>query len=170
MAIRSDSFSSVDEVRGYTRHLLDGHPTFDTLTRPTLTEVEKFIDRASALLNNCISAKGFTPSTIYANSTAKLACDDWVTQQATRYVELTQPGAGYEGGEGNKSRAFNMQDLACDFISALEPGWVNAGITQSISLSRGLQYTGLDVQSNRDDPTDDTKEQPLFSRRNFDNK
>jgi hypothetical protein len=169
MTIRSDSFSSVAEVVGFTRHLLDGQTSFNSTTKPTVTEVEKFIDRASSLINNCIRSKGFTPSVIYANSTAKLSCDDWVTMRAVEYTELTKRGTGYSTDEGSRTKAFSTMGDACEFVDMLVPGWINAGITQSIPLSRGLQFTGETVQSDRADPSDSSKEQPLFTRKGFDN-
>lgn len=168
MAIRSDSFSSVAEVVGYTRHLLDGHSTFDTSTRPTLTEVEKFIDRSSALLNVALAAAGFQPSAIYANAVAKLACDDWVTTRAVKYVELTQRGTGYNADEGSRTAAF--ENDTADFIAMMTVGFVNMGIEKSYaSTSDGLQFTGMEVQGTRADVSDATKEQSLFTRKAFDN-
>lgn len=170
MTIRGDSFSSVDEVKSYTRHLLDGQSTFNSTTRPTLTDVEKFIDRASGVLNVAIAAEGFSPSAIYGNSTAKLACDDWVTQKAVKYTELTQRGTGYNANEGSRTAAFSMEKSAREFISSMMPGLALLGISQSNQMSEGLAYTGLDAQGQRDDPNNSTREQPFFSRRNFDNK
>ncbi len=168
MAIRSDSYSSVDEVKGYTRHLLDGQSTFTTTTRPTLTEVEKFIDRSSALLNVALSAAGFTPAAIYANAVAKLACDDWVTMRAVKYVELTQRGTGYNADEGSRTAAFK-NDTA-EFIEMMSDGFANLGIAQSAgNTSAGLSFTAMTVESQRDDPSDTSLAQPLITRKGFDN-
>lgn len=165
MAIRSDSFASVDEVLSFTRHLLDGHTTFGVDTRPTLTEIEKFIDRASALLNVAIAKAGFTPSSIYGNAVAKLACDDWVTQQAVKYVLYTQRNTGIFS---DKDEVFTMGN-ATEFINDLLLGFSNLGIGQSNPSAEGLIFTGMTEQSQRNDPSDTTKEQPLFTRRKFDN-
>lgn len=168
MAIRADSYSSVSEVRSYTRHLLDGHDTFDSATRPTLTDVEKFIDRSSGLLNLALSASGFAPSAVYANSTAKLACDDWVTTRTAKYVELTQRGTGYNADEGSRTAAF--ENDAGEFVEMLADGLSNLGIAQSVgNTAQGLQFTGTTVESERDDPADTSKAQPLFTRKGFDN-
>ena len=48
MAIRSDSYSSIAGIVSGTRHLLDGQTTFNSTTIPTVTEVEVFVDEASA--------------------------------------------------------------------------------------------------------------------------
>jgi len=168
MAIRSDSYGSTDEVRAYTRHLLDGAVDFSASTRPTLTEVEKFIDRASGILNSCILGAGFAPANIAANSTAKLPCDDWVVTRAARMTELTQRGTGYDGSEGSRLAGFDtMTKDACNFVDAMSEGWKQLGITVSKATSEGLAFTALDEHSQRSDPDDTTREQPAFRRRQF---
>lgn len=170
MTIRADSFSSVAEVVAYTRHLLDGQSTFNSTTRPTGTEVEKFIDRASGVLNVAIAQAGFAPSAIYANTTAKLMCDDFVTARATEYVELTQRGTGYSDQEGDRHSSFrNMTKSANDFISMNSQGFIRLGVSQAYKFSDGLAFTGLDAQENRADPEDTSIEQPVFGRHQWDN-
>lgn len=170
MTIRADSFSSVAEVVAYTRHLLDGQPTFNSATRPTGTEVEKFIDRASGVLNVAIAQAGFSPATLYANSTAKLMCDDFVTARATEYVELTQRGTGYSDKEGNRHSSFrNMTKSANDFINMNSQGFIRLGVSQTYKLSDGLAFTGLDAQKDRSDRDDTGIEQPVFDRHQWDN-
>lgn len=168
MAIRADSYSSVDEVIAFTRHLLDGQLSFNTTTRPTLANVEKFIDRASACINIALYSEGFTPAAVYANAVAKLTCDDWVTSMATKYVELTQRGTGYNANEGSRTAAFTLQEDAHEFVCANALGFQRAGVTRTIQLSAGLEFTGLTVQDQRDDPDDTTKEQPFAMRKQWD--
>ncbi len=169
MAIRGDSFSSAVEVTAYTKHLLDGQSAFNSTTRPTATELEKFIDRASGVLNVALAGEGFAPSAVYANSTAKLSCDDWVTMKATKYVELTQRGTGYNTEEGSRTAAFSMTEDAQEFADVNAIGFIQLSITQGTKLSDGLAFTGLDKQSNRADRTDTSLEQPYAERDQFDN-
>ena len=168
MAIRSDSYSSTAEVKAFTRHLLDGQTAFNSTTRPRLTELEKFIDRASGGLNLALSTYGFNPAHIYVNSTAKLACDDFVTNKAVRYVELTQRGTGYSEQDGSRIAGFGNSD-SFEFVKKMSVGFVNLGVVQNVKKSDGLQFTGMTRQGLRADPTDTTKEQPFASRRQFDN-
>ena len=169
MAIRSDSYGSVADVTAYTRHLLDGQSAFNSTTRPTVTEVEGFIDRASGVLNNCILGAGFSPSDISSNSTAVLALDEWVVTRAARMVELTQRGTGYDGSEGSRLAGFDsMIDEACEYVSKMTAGWKEQGITVSKPTSEGLEFTGLDEHDQRADPDDSTREQPKFRRGKFD--
>lgn len=169
MAIRADSFSSTSEVKAFTRHLLDGWGAFNTTTRPSATELEKFIDRASGVLNVAIARAGFTPSVVRANTTAKLSCDDWVTNNATRYVELTQRGTGYSESDGSRTASFNLQKSASEFIDVNSLGFVRLGITQAKQKSDGLSFTGLTAQADRADPDDTSLEQPFAIRRQWDN-
>lgn len=169
MSIRSDSYSSVAEVTAYVRPLLDGQSSFNSTTRPTLTELEKFIDRASAHLNVALSCSGFAPASVYANSTAKLTLDDWVTLRAAQYVELTHRGVGYDEEGSGRSLLLSMSEEAEKFIEQFAQGLVNLGIERSVRLSDGLIYTGLDAQDNRSDASDTSVEQPLFKRRMFEN-
>jgi len=170
MAIRTDSFSSANEVTAFTRHLLAGQSAYNSTTRPTLTEVEKFIDRASGVLNAAIAREGFAPSAVYANSTAKLACDDYVAQEAAKQVEMTQRGVGYSSQEGSRVSAFNMKrKSAYEFISEQKLGFIRLGIAQNYKVSDGLAFTGLDAQDERSDPDDTALEQPKFVRSQWDN-
>lgn len=167
MAIRSDSYSSTGEVTAYTAHLLDGQSAFNSTTRPTGTQLEKFIDRASGILNVALRGCGLTvPIT---NSTAKLACDDWVTNQSAAYVELTQRGAGFDGTENTRPGSFlNLNKSAQEFCEEMGPGFRRLGVTQSEKISDGLQFTGLDARDERSDPDDTDIRQPFFERGKWD--
>lgn len=169
MTIRGDSYSSTTEVLAMTRYLLAGQSAFNSTTKPTATEVEKFIDRASGILNVALTKAGFTAANIRANSTAKLTCDDWVTARATEYVELTKRGTGFNEAEGNRYIGFrNMHKSADDFASANSLGFKRLGITATFKASDGLAFTGLTAQADRLDPSDNTLEQPFFRRGQFD--
>jgi hypothetical protein len=167
MTIRSDSYSSTTEVRAYTNHLLDGQSTYNSTTRPTLPNLERFIDRASGLLNVALTGEGLT--TPISNSTAKLACSDWVTDWATAFVELTQRGAGWGDDENNRAGGFTkLAGSAKQFAKDNRLGFVRLGVPVAYSLASGLSFTGLDAQSLRSDPTDSTLAQPFFTRHDFD--
>lgn len=105
---------------------------------------------------------------MYANSTAKLACDDWVTQKAVKYVELTQRGTGYSADEGSRTAAFEMKEDAYAFAGSMALGFVRLGISQGQKMSGGLAYTGLDAQHVRTDPDNSALEQPKFKRGQWD--
>lgn len=169
MTLRADSYSSTSEVKAYTRHLLGGQSAYNSTTRPTATELERFIDRASGLINAALRGAGLSDSSLRSNSTAKLACDDWVTNRATAYVELTQRGEGFSGQEGSRHGAFiNLLSGADEFVKSNYLGWARLGVTVSNKVSDGLQFTGLTAKADRTDPSDTSLEQPLFERGLFD--
>lgn len=171
MATRPDSYSSADEVTAFTRHLLNGQVSFNSTTRPTGTELEKFIDRASGVLNLALAQAGFHPSDVYNNSTAKLACDDWTTTRAAEYAELTQRGSGFSDAEGSRTASFaNLVKSAEQFTQLNRLGFVRLGVEQTYKLSDGLAFTGMDAQKDRPDPQDTSMEQPFAQRKQFDNK
>ena len=166
MAIRADSYGSVDEILAFTRHLLDGQEEYNQHTRPRLAEVEKFIDRASGILNTTLEANGITSPV--TNSTAKLAMDDWVVARAVEYAELTQRGAGYSDAEGSRINAFrSLNNSALDFVTSVLPGLKNLGVTVGYASSNGLAFTGMTAPDDRLDPDDSTLAQPKFKRGMF---
>jgi hypothetical protein len=163
MGIRGDSYSSIEEVTALTRHLLDGQSGFDGNTRPGLVDLEKFIDRASGLLNNAILAEGFTPATVSANSTAKLPLDDWATHRAAMYAELSRRGAGYSEMELTRTGMFkSLTDDAQDYIAGLVPAWKRLGLTVADPAHQGLAFTGMDAYDERSDPDNTNRRQPRF--------
>lgn len=167
MALRGDSYGSVTEVLAFTRHLLDGQTNFNGTTRPTLTEVERMLDRASGALNLALSQRGFT--TPVTNSTAKLTLSDWTVARATEYVELTQRGVGYSDAEGNRASYFkNLTKSADGLVTGFELGLKRLGAGVSHKRSAGLSFTGQDVQADRVDPDDTALAQPFASRGQFD--
>ena len=168
MAIRGDSYGSVAEVLPLTRIATDEQTTFNSTTIPTLTEVEKFIDRASGILNGALNNAGFT--TPVTNTTAKLALDEWAVRHASMFVEYTQHGLPFGGGESDRYDAlWNLETAAQDFVDANSLGWKRLGVTVSHKKSEGLMFTGLDIQSDRTDPDDTSLEQPKFKRGQWDN-
>lgn len=166
MALRSDSYGTVNEVRALTRHLLDGQIQFNDSTRPTLTDVETIIDRVSGVLNAALAGEGFaTPIT---NSTAVLACADWVVMQSAKQVELTQRGTGWNAGEGSRTAAFELAGTAAEWARGVAQAFVNMGISETNPMHQGLMFTALLKHSERTDPDSTTYEQPKFRRGQFD--
>jgi len=166
--LRADSYSSTGEVVAFARHLLDGQSTFNSTTRPTGNDVITFLNRASGVINGALAQRGFKPTSVIANSTAKLMVDDWVTMQAVKYVELTQRSTGYSDQQGSRIGAFNgLYKSAADFVEQNKLGLQRIGVVQTYKLSDGLQFTGLTSQENRTDPSDDSLAQPFFVRNQF---
>lgn len=167
MTIRADSYSSTGEVKAFTRHLLDGQSGFNSTTRPTATELEKFIDRASGALNVALAKQGL--STPIANTTAKLLCDDWVAAKSVQLVELTQRGEGFSGEAGSRVGAFSGLYKEADAFAEMHTlGFKRLGVGVDHPRHEGLAFTGLIAREDRGDPSDSALAQPAFRRGQFD--
>lgn len=157
------SYSSTDEVLAFTRHLLNGQPSFNEDTVPTLADVEGFIAKTSAILDAALAGEGFTVPVTQA--TAVLVCDDWVTARVVERVELTQRGVGYSDGEGTRAASFrNLTSVAQKFAQENRKGFIKLGVPVTVSLAAGLQFTGLQAAEDRADPQNSALEQPKFKR------
>ena len=166
MTLRADSYGSVAEVLTYSRYIRDGQSTFNSTTRPTLTEVEKFIDRASSVLNLALAKHGFTVPV--SNSTAKLTLDDWVVAKAAEMIELTQPGASFSDKPNDRANMFRrMSGQAENFVTDNARGFKFLGAGVSHKASEGLVFTGETAQIDRSDPDDTSLPQPMFRRHQF---
>lgn len=167
MTLDTDSYSSIDEVVALVRHLLDGSTSFTHTTRPKLVEVENFINYASSVLNSSLAKYGFT--TPVTQTTVVLALDGWVSGKAAAWCEATQRGAGFSD-DGNE-RATVLSNLVGDantFVEMMAQGWIELGAAYSSNVGAGVSFTAMDKHSERSDPTNTTREQPLFIRRQFD--
>lgn len=169
MSIRADSYGSLAEVSAFFTHNLDGEATLNSTTVPTGTQVEKFIDRTSGILNVAIVGAGLSDSSLRSNSTAKLACDDWVVARASEYAEATRSGVGFTTETGTRVIALrNLSKSAREFVMDNAKAWKFQGVTQPHRSGEGLSFTGLDAYDQRDDPDDSTLRQPRFERGKFD--
>lgn len=166
MAIGANSYGTMPEVVALARIYLQGESTFNVNTIPTGTDVEKFIDRTSGVLNLALSTAGFAIPVTQA--TAKLACDDWVVGMAAAYIELSQPYTGENPNKNSRSLLANLSKDAVKFVEANQAGFANLGVTQTANDATGLIFTGLTVEADRSDPTDSSLAQPKFGRGQFD--
>lgn len=160
------NYSSTSEVKAFTRHLLDGQTAFNSTTRPTGTELSRFLDRISGILDMTMLKHGFAAPV--TNTTAKYALDDWATMRGAAYVELTQRGAGFNSGENSRESVFlNLSKQADEFVLGMRLALVRAGVTVSHGMGEALQFTGLTAVEDRADPDDTSLAQPLFTRHQF---
>jgi hypothetical protein len=167
MALNANSYGSVAEVTALTRLYLQGQSAFNSTTRPTLTEVEAFIDKASGVLNLALASKGVgVPVT---QTDARFACAGWVVSLAAAWVELSQPTAA--GGDEENPRALliaRLGERAAEFVAGNAAGFAHLGASQSAAGSNALIFTGAAAQTDRADPGDTSLEQPKFTRGQFD--
>lgn len=143
------------------RYTADG--SFTSATRPTLTAVEKFIDRISAMVNVLLAEEGFTIPV--SQSDAKLAIDEFVVAQATQLAHAANGAGPYApGSEELRNGRTPFQIItqeAVNFFSKHADGLEQLGATRTRSLTNGLACRTVD------DAGDDI--QPMFQRKQFGN-
>lgn len=142
MALRPDSYGSVDGVMALTRHLLDGAARFSSLTRPTLAEVEGFLNRWSAMLNVALINREVAVPV--SDAVVRLTCDQWVIRQAAAEVELTQRGVGFSEAEDSRASALRPESLD-RFAESVASALRQLGAITTGRASSGLSYTGTSV-------------------------
>ena len=161
MTIGGNSYGSVAEVQALTaRYLSSG--AFTTATRPTLAQVETWIDNASATLNVMLAKAGF--SIPIADTDAKAACGQIVVE-----VVVDMCHAANSTGRFFTERALEKglspmkvlrQDMA-DWVEAMAAGLELLGATRTYSALSGIAYRDTD---NSGDATF-----PIFQRESFGN-
>jgi len=163
-------YSSTAEVVAIVRYLMSDEVEFNADTIPTLVEVGAMQTRISNVLNMAFSSEGFAVpiNTTNANSTAKSACDHFVVNEVAQMIEIAHPSRTFSGEESRVSNTMTLVKRAQEFVELQAYGLKVIGATQARKTSDGLIYTGLDKKSQRSDPDDNTREQPKFTRDQFD--
>ncbi len=162
MAIGANSYGSVAEVAAMTgRYLIGG--TFTTATRPTLAQVEKFIDNASSTLNVMLAKAGFTVPITQAD--AKAACGEIVVECVVDMCHAAN-STGRFFTDRALERGMNpmkaiREDIA-DWVEAQAPGLEALGAARSTSQLDGIAFRGTDEAGN--------EVFPIFQRDGFSNK
>lgn len=141
MAIGDNSYGSVAEVAALTPHYATATgSTFDTGTVPTLTQVEKFIDRVSAIVNVLLAEEGFAIPVSQAD--AKLALDEFTVMQSAHLVEFANGAGPFIAGSeelryGTPTRVL-MRDAEL-FIQDHAIGFEQLGATRTRHMTDGLE-------------------------------
>jgi hypothetical protein len=92
------SYGSVAGVEAYVRHIAGA--AFSVSTKPTLTEVQAFLDQRSAILDGWLAQQGYAVPVTQANALLVLA--NFANAGAACDVELTQRAAGYSPDDQNR--------------------------------------------------------------------
>src|SRR3990167_8798613 len=133
---------------------------FTTMTRPTLTQVESWIDQVSGIVNAMLAEAGFTiPVT---DDDVKDALDLFVNQEVAAMADGVN-GSGKFGPTAKavgKQGRFNilMQDVK-DFVSMNATGFERLGASRPYSSTEGIGFRDTDEAG------DDTH--PIFQRKAF---
>ena len=143
------------------RYLIGG--TFTTATRPTLAQVEKFIDNASSTLNVMLAKAGFSIPIVQAD--AKAACAEIVIECVVDMCHAAN-STGRFFTERALERGMNpmkaiREDIA-SWVEAQAPGLEALGASRSISQLDGIAFRGTDDAGN--------EIFPIFQRDGFSNR
>ena len=146
MAINANSYGTVLQVAALAPlYATSPNGTFSSSTRPTLTQVETFIDQVSATLNLLLAAQGFDIPVTQADAVMALA--GFVVLEVVSLVEYAN-GAGPFIVEASQLRASTPSRIilkdAEAFIAAHAVGLEALGVTRSRSLAFGLDAEDID--------------------------
>jgi len=155
VAIGANSYGSLTEVEAFVPQYTSSG-LFDSTTRPSLAQVEKLIDRVSALLNTVLARQGFSIPITQAD--AKLVCDHFVVSEVADLCEaVNRAGRFTTKGLAGRNRFDVILEDCTGFVEAQATGLELLGATRDYSLTQGLGYQA----------TDDAGEEiePIFSRK-----
>ena len=140
MTVNSNSYGTAAEVAAATRRWTTNGAFLDTstgppatvATRPSLTEVEKWIDNYSSTLNVLLSNAGFTiPIT---QSDAKAACAQIIVEVTAEMVHYSNSAGRFYTDKalarGDAPGKVLRQDMA-DWVEAMASGFVTLGISRA---------------------------------------
>ena len=148
MAIGANSYSSLSDVEAQVGRYTD-EGKFTATTQPTRTQVERFIDRVSAIVNVVLAQEGFTIPVTQADAVAALA--DFVAFQVTQLCHAANSAGPYAPGSeslrGMLPRTAIIQD-ATDFVTSFAAGLESLGATRTSSLTNGLGCRTQDEAGN----------------------
>lgn len=155
------SYSSIAEVAAIAPLFTDDTTrSFTADTQPTLTQVTKFLERISAMIDVLLAENGF--STPVTSTTAKLAIDQLVTEAVAELVRYSN-GTGRFFSERIIDNGLSpMRIMNNEFASWIEQhadGLANAG------ANRTTPALGRIITLDTND--DGTASEPLFQRDDF---
>jgi hypothetical protein len=159
----ANTYGTVVGVAAYTRRLANSNSTFDTTTRPTLVEVEAFLDQCSDVLNGWLARAGYVIPVTHADAARVLA--RYANLGAAGHVELSQRPGGYDAEDENRreNKFLDMFMLAEAYIesgalAALGAAIVSGSLPSPVS---GLRVGGRTLSGQQ--------LRPIFRRTSFGN-
>ena len=159
MAIGSNSYGSVAEVEALVpRWTNDG--VFDTVARPTLAQVERFIDRVSSIVNTVLAEQGFSIPVI--NADAKMVLAQFVTLQVADLCNMVNSAGRFFSEKQVSNPWKELFSDANDFLAAHADGLALLGATRTREGLNGLATVDQDESGNAI--------VPFFDRKQFGNK
>lgn len=157
------AYASSSDVAAFCSNLITGASDFSASTVPTQSMVEHWISAASAMIDNSIGSRGFSPPTD-ATSDAWLWLRDLCTYYATGMAEMARSNVRLAPGERTRGQQFmqmwkdGMKEIRETDISATGLTYANRGYVGGISVSDKESVV-----------SDSDRESMRFSREMFDN-
>lgn len=163
MTLDANSYGSVAGVAAYVRRLANSASTFDSVTRPTLTEVEEFINQCSDVLNGWLAAAGYVIPVTQDDAVRVLS--RYANLGAAGHAELSQRAGGYDAEDENRreNKFLNMFNEAHEMI---ESGMLAALGAATVSNNLPSPLDGLRVGGVT---AGGLRLRPIFKRRSFGN-
>ena len=160
MSVGANSYGTAAGVAGLTPRYANTSATFDGTTRPTLTQVEAYIDQVSGIVNSYLAQEGFSVPITQADVT--LALTMFVQEEVAAIVEGIN-NAGRFGpttkAPGKRGRFAVITEDVKAFVEGNAYGFNLLGATRTKSALSGIAYR--DADESGDDVT------PLFERKAF---
>src|SRR3990167_1652293 len=162
MSIGANSYGSAAGVAALVPRYANGSGTFATTDRPTLAQVETFIDSVSGILNSILAEAGFQiPVT---DDDVKDGLDFFVNEEVAAIAE----GINGSGRLGPTSKAMGkaghfsliLSDVQ-EFVSGNAAGFERLGATRAYAATAGLAY--------RDTDNSGAETAPIFQVQGFGN-
>jgi len=163
MTLDTNSYGSVAGVAAYTRRLANSSATFDTTTRPTLVEIEAFIDQCSDMLNGWCAAAGYVIPVTQADAARVLA--RYANIGGAGHAELAQRAGGYNADDENL-RENKFLDMFMQAEAYINSGALGALGAETLADSLPGALSGLRVGGTT---ASGQRLRPIFKRTSFGN-
>lgn len=170
-AYETASNEALAEVASLCRHLTTSG-SFDSNTRPTLTEVERFLTAGYRMVNLVLAEYGYTVPATDADAVGVL--QHYNAIWAAAQCEYAQASAGFTDGGGNRGDRFMAEFWGEKGNEGHHPGirsivrssaFQDLGDTKAQELSRGLSVGGVSKADKLTIATDSDMDQYAFTRR-----
>jgi len=163
MSIGANSYGSTAGVASIAPRYADGSGdtlAFTTTTRPTILQVEAFIDQVSGMVNAMLAEAGLTiPVT---DNDVRNVLDLFVNMEAGLLCDASNGSGRLIPNEFGRGGGFKVliDDIKA-FITANAAGFERLGAARAYSATSGMSYRDVDNAGN--------DVSPIFQRGNFNN-
>ena len=155
MTVGANSYGSTAEVQA----LIGRYGTLSTTSRPTLAQVETWIDNASATLNVMLAKAGF--SIPITQASAKAAVGQMVVEVAVDLCHAANSTGRFFTDRALERGVSPMKVLRAemaDWVEAMAPGLELLGASRTYSALSGIAYRDSDNSGDATAPIRQRKE------------